>query len=1166
MKRIAVALLVVAPVAAASIRGRVVSGGDAVANAKISAFAMESQRETIARVVANRPRVALGTTTTAADGTFTLPIDGHGCIVVRVEAAMFAPSFTEAALDDHDVLIGLAPKQSFNVTLRSPAGPLAGARVVVFAQDSAVESRTDDGGKLALDRKFDDATMLVLHPLVAPQVVDLQPRDGIVDVDPGVTLRGSVIDARGKGVAGAAILIDSLLMATSSTDGSFAIERAPRHYSVLLAEAGDFGGELDQTAAKPVIRVTPRFSVSGIVRDTEGRPLRGIPLLLTSDDHEELALTDADGRFTIRVAPGRYDVSSASASYRLPNIEWRVQKSLVKNIVAERAPILAGIVRRTDGSPVAGAQVIVATHGTTEKSETPATFTTGPDGRFRLAAPLLGSPLLVVAYKRGLSPAESREVDPFTDARDLSIVLHEGVELSGTVRDPARHPLAGVAVTMLPNGSALADVFDPPLTDNDGRFCARVTEGTWQATFFKEGYLPGGIYDLELTAQSKPLTVTLEPEAIIRGHVVRSDGTGIEDAIVILADGHDETTTTAADGLFMMPVDAGAHLIGAVTRGGAIAEAKVIAPTADARIVIGETGVLSGRVVDKTGAPVTTFRVLVTPPSSDIVAMKQFTDADGRFTLGDVSLGDIDVTVSADGFFKSSKSGVEIETGKATGEITFTLLRGRTARGRVVSSTGQPLDQVDIGDARESNRWNETKDRYQVAKSDADGAYEASDLAIDHLPLKFEKEGFTPIVRDVPPGDDDVNIDVELRPTLVLTGRVIGPEGQPIPHAKVAATSSAATAMADDAETDEFGAFRLEHLSPARYDLSATTVNGGDQGGLSDVDVERINDVTLCTRPVLSGAVSGEITGVEPDADIAIHVRPPDGVERNRVLVKPGHYRLPNVPIGRVVIQATLFSSGENRWTQPVVVDVVPNGEVRADLHLPESFPITGRVLRDGVPLANEEIDFTEDSGQQAFASTGKDGTYSADLVAGRYRITAGSYFFERDIAGPGTIDIDVDLDRIAVTVVDAATETPIEDARIIPGGYTNVDGQAKLDLPRGAREIVVEKEGYGTAVVAVPSSPSLLIRLTRSEEVAVHIVDARDGRPLAGKLTVRDTSGRIFYDSSFESINGTTYVALNPGRYRFTASATGYRSQTVTADVPPFDVRIPLSRVEREP
>jgi hypothetical protein len=1178
MKRIAVtlALLLVANAAAASIRGTVVGGGRAVANAKISAYALESAKETITRAVANLPRLALATTTSAADGAFTLPIDGAGCVAVYVDAATFAPSFTEAALGDGDVLISLAPKRSAEITLRSPAGPLAGARVVVFAQDVLVETAADDRGKLAL-HDFGDATMLVLHPSIALRIVDVPHRDGVVDVEAGVPLKGTVIDARGTGVPDARILIDSVPVATSAADGSFTIERAPRHYGVLSAEAGDLGGEIRQTSPRAVIRVTPRPSVSGVIRDAEGRPLRGIALALASGRHDDVAVTDGSGKFAVRVAPGRYEASSASASYRLGDAKLHVWKPLVKDFVAKRAPILAGIVRRADGSPVAGAQVIVATEG--GKSETPVgTLTTGPDGRFRIVAPLLASSLRVVAYKRGFSPSESRKVDPNMAARDLSIVLSKGEEVGGIVRDTAGHPLAGVAVTMQRIGrDLLADVADPPLTDSEGRFSTRVTAETWRATFSKEGYLTREITNLTLTATTKPLLATLEPAAAIRGRIVRSDGSGIESARVTAEDMPGQTIT-AADGSFTLaPVRAGANVVTCKTPGGATGEANVTAPASDVRVVVDGTGVLRGRVVDKGGAPVPMFEVLVSPFSSGNEGLAQFADADGRFTLNDVPAGEMEVTVSADGFFKTLKHGVEVEAGKATEEMTFTLSRGRTAHGRVVSSGGEPLGEVMIGDARESKLWTETDEWYEEpAKTNADGTYEIGDLPIDRLPLEFEKEGFGPVVRELPPGDGDVTIDVTLSPALVLTGRVVGPDGQPVPRARVFAYSAAATATFPLAETDGQGAFRLRGLVPAHYDLFATTASDIDavpaegeeslDGKLLDVDVERVHDVTIRTSPGLFGAISGEMTGGEPRATVSIHVSTRNGLITREA--GQGHYRLPKIPIGMDTVRATLLS--ENRWTRPVVVEVVANGEARADLHLPESFPIDGRVLRDGLPSSGERIDFTDDSGEQVHASTAEDGTYSTNLVAGRYRIAVGSYSIERDIAGPGTVDIEVDLARVVVTIVDAVTEAPIEDATVssLDAGYlghrarTSSKGQVKLDLPRSVNEIVVEKEGYGTATAA-PSSP-VLVKLTRSKEVAVHIVDARDGRPLSGDLGVRDADGHVLLQSGEGSINGTRYAALNPGRYRFSAWTGGYGSHTVTADVPPFDVQVPLSREGR--
>src|SRR6185503_16929243 len=109
---------------------------------------------------------------------------------------------------------------------------------------------------------------------------------------------------------------------------------------------------------------------------------------------------------------------------------------------------------------------------------------------------------------------------------------------------------------------------------------------------------------------------------------------------------------------------------------------------------------------------------------------------------------------------------------------------------------------------------------------------------------------------------------------------------------------------------------------------------------------------------------------------------------------------------------------------------------------------------------------------QRIYAKTGKDGTYDTRLAAGRYHVSVdGGYSVERDITGPGTVDINLDLERIVVTVVDATTEAPIEAAKVyghagtpaqvIADDTTSSSGQVKLDVPHALSDIVVEKAGY---------------------------------------------------------------------------------------------------------
>src|SRR6266542_2625935 len=167
-------------------------------------------------------------------------------------------------------------------------------------------------------------------------------------------------------------------------------------------------------------------------------------------------------------------------------------------------------------------------------------FTTGPDGRFRIAVAQLPDEVRLVAYKRGLPPAESD-------------ILFGGLA-------------------------------DPLLTDSEGRFSTRVVAGSWRMTFSKDGYLPRVLPQVEVVPGIRPLSVNLDPAASIRGRVVRKDGSGVADVMIV--EQMTAPAMTAADGSFALPnVSPGAHVLEYVAAG-AHGEKAVTAPADDVRIVL----------------------------------------------------------------------------------------------------------------------------------------------------------------------------------------------------------------------------------------------------------------------------------------------------------------------------------------------------------------------------------------------------------------------------------------------------------------------------------------------------------------------------------------------------------------------------------------------------
>src|SRR5205823_14724501 len=149
--------------------------------------------------------------------------------------------------------------------------------------------------------------ILVVHPRVALHPILLQPGDGVIEVEPAVPLNGKVVNAKGVGVGGARIFLDSVPTAVSAGDGSFTIERAPRRYRTLSAQAGGLARRVARTVGAPIIRLVQPLSVRGIVRDAARRPPRGAAGTRLSGDGDEAARTPARGPSAVQALRGHHE-------------------------------------------------------------------------------------------------------------------------------------------------------------------------------------------------------------------------------------------------------------------------------------------------------------------------------------------------------------------------------------------------------------------------------------------------------------------------------------------------------------------------------------------------------------------------------------------------------------------------------------------------------------------------------------------------------------------------------------------------------------------------------------------------------------------------------------------------------------------------------------------